>query len=106
MKVILVKRDSQELFYKFSHDEDEFKEVDFVPSAENAENLFPSAIAPAHGTNENIKEQILKLLVPHMPPRKTSLNCCVFEQSEFWSLMMTSHRILHNVPRHVSAWEC
>ena len=67
MKVISVKRNMRKLFYKFSHGEDEFREVDFLPfSEENAEDLFPSAIARARGINEKKKEQNLKLLVSHI----------------------------------------
>ena len=61
-----MKRNSRKLFYKFSHGEDEFREVDILPfSVENAEDLFPSAIARARGINGKKKGHNLKLFVSH-----------------------------------------
>ena len=73
MKVIMLKRNSRKLFYKLNHDDDHFSEVDFLPaSLKNAESLFPSAITKARGINGKKKQQIVKLLVPHMPARKAA----------------------------------
>ena len=73
LKVIKVAKGSNHLFFKFKHTQQSFQEAEFLhPNYREslAAEIFPASKQQARGISKAKKDEILKVLVPHMPARK------------------------------------